>query len=271
MASVAAWKLAPYGLNPSDTASIPSTDTSGKSRYSNGEVAKVPVLSGHRDVGLTVCPGRYLYPYIPAIRTKVATLLRPVLRNLSVSPGLVDRDVNATATVSAIVPANAAWTVSILSNRDGSLAASASGTQQLTGNIAYQWDLRNFDGEAVAPGSYSIVVGASVDGVQLTSATTGVLVAHKPSQVSRVSFSKIDGLHTKILWSASDSGPLPLQGYRIRFSSDHRRSWGRWTDVGTAQSYVATRLQRKHGYDVEIVAINQLGQSVSRYFGFVAR
>jgi hypothetical protein len=271
LASLAAWKLAPYGLYPKDTASITSTDTSGKSRYANGEVAVTPVLSAHRDVGLTVCPGRYLYPYMDKVRTKATALLKPVLQNLSVSPALVDNEAVDSVTVSAVVPANAAWTLSVQSNLDGSLVATASGTQETTSSIAYEWDLRNLDGQPVRPGSYSIVVGASVRDVQLTSATTGVVVAHKPTRMAKVSFTKIDSLHTRINWSQSDSGPLPLIDYRIRFSSDHRKTWGQWTNVGTANSYVAIRLQRKHGYVAEIVATNQLGQSQSRYFGFVAR
>ena len=271
LANLAAWKLAPYGLYPKDTASITSTDTSGKSRYSNGQVAVTPVLSAHRDVGLTVCPGRYLYPYMDKIRTKATTLLKPVLQNLSVSPALVDNEVNQSITVSAVVPANASWTLSVQSNIDGSLVATASGTQQTTSSIAYEWDLRNLDGNPVAPGSYSIVVGASVRDVQLTSATTGVLIAHKPTRVARVSFRKINRLHTRINWSPSDSGPLPLIGYRIRFSANHKKTWGKWRNVGPHNSYVAIRLQRKHGYVAEIAATNQLGPSVSRYFGFVAR
>jgi len=271
IANVVAWKLAPYGLNPKDTTSITSTDTSGKSRYSNGEVAKTYVLSGHRDVGLTVCPGRYLYPYLDAIRTQATLLLRPVLQNLAVTPALINSELMTSATLSAIVPAKASWTVSILSNTDGSLVSTASGTQEKTGSIAYQWDLRNLDGDVVAPGSYSIVVGASVQDVQLASATTGVLVARRPTRVDTVSFTKLDSLHTRIDWSQSDSGPLPLQDYRIRFSTDHRKTWGKWANVGVVNFYVAKRLQRKRGYAVEIVATNQLGQSDSRFFGFVAR
>jgi len=271
LANLVAWKLAPYGLYPREIASITSTDTSGKSRYSDGQVAKTSVISAHRDVGLTVCPGRYLYPYMDQIRAEATLLLKPVLQNLAASPGLIDEDVNSTVTISAVIPANAAWTVNVQSNVDGSLVATASGTQEKTSSIAYQWDLRNLDGELVAPGSYSIAVGASVNDMQLASATTGVLVAHKPTVVSDVSFTKVDKLHTRLNWSASDLGPLPLIGYSIRFSSDHRKTWGRWRDVGLNTSYVAIRLQRKHGYVAQIVASNQLGTSPTRDFGFVAR
>ena len=90
-------------------------------------------------------------------------------------------------------------------------------------------------------------------------------------QKSYYNFKKLDKLHTRINWSQSDSGPLPLISYRIRFSSDHRQTWGKWTDVGIENFYVAIRLQRKRGYVAEIVATNQLGQSDSRFFGFVAR
>jgi len=271
LANLVAWKLAPYGLYPREMASITSNDTSGKSRYSDGQIAKTSVISAHRDVGLTVCPGRYLYPYMDQIRAEATLLLKPVLQNVTASPGLVDQELSNSVTISATIPANAAWTLSVQSNLDGSLIATASGTQEKTSSIAYQWDLRNLDGETVAPGSYSIVVGASVNDMQLASATTGVLVAHKPTMVSEVSFTKVDKLHTRINWSESDSGPLPLMGYSIRFSSNHRKTWGRWTNVGLNTSYVAIRLQRKHGYVAQIVATNQLGTSPTRDFGFVAR
>ena len=62
IASLMAWKLAPYGLDPNATASIMSTDTSGSSKFSAGQTAITQVISAHRDVGKTVCPGRYLYP-----------------------------------------------------------------------------------------------------------------------------------------------------------------------------------------------------------------
>jgi N-acetylmuramoyl-L-alanine amidase len=270
LARLAAWKLAPYGLNPKDMTSVTSTDTSGKSRYGNGEVARTYVLSAHRDVGLTVCPGRYLYTYMDLIRTQATLLLKPVLQKLSVSPALVNSDMVNTVAVTAIVPAKASWTVSILSNADGSLVSTASGTQETTSSIAFQWDLRNFDGELVAPGSYSIVVGASVQDVQLASATTGVLVAHKPIQVGDVSVTKVDNLRSRIDWPQSDTSPLPLIGYRIRFSGDHKKTWGEWKKLGLKNSYVFKSLQRKHRYVIEIVATNQFGQSDSRYFGFVA-
>ena len=271
LAQVAAWKFASYGLYPANTASIRSTDDSGRSRYKYGQVAVTPVLSAHRDVGLTVCPGRYLYPYMDEIRARTTALLKPVLRDLSVSPALVDSSSKRPVTVSAVVPANAAWTVSVQSNRDGSLVATASGTQATTSSIAFQWDLRNLDGKLVSPGSYSIVVGASVRDVQLVGGTTGVVVSQKPTRIARVSYMKLDGLHALIQWSHSFSTPLPIRNYRIRFSDNNKKSWGPWRNTGTKSSYVAMYLKPKHKYFVEVLATNQLGYSPSHIFGFVSR
>lgn len=50
-----AWKLGVHDVDPTGTAII-----GGEER---------PTVTGHRDVGQTVCPGQYLYPEIPGIRT----------------------------------------------------------------------------------------------------------------------------------------------------------------------------------------------------------
>lgn len=271
LSQLSAWKFAPYGLMPANQASIPSTDTSGLSRTPNGQVAVTPTLSAHRDVGLTVCPGRYLYPYMSRIRTNVATLLKPVLQNVGVTPTLVDNSVHDEVTISAIVPAHAAWTVNVQSNVDGSLVATAAGVQAETGRVNYEWDLRNFDGVSVPSGSYSIVVGASVNNVQLATKTTGVVVAHKPTRISRVSFKKIDALHTRLMWQRSHSGALPIDTYRIRFSSTNKATWGRWSSTGQATTYTALRLRSGHTYIAEVVAMNQLGTSPSHFFRFTAK
>ncbi|MEY3606471.1 MAG: hypothetical protein RL289_651, partial [Actinomycetota bacterium] len=109
IASLMAWKLAPYGLDPNANASMVSTDTSGLSKYSNGMTAVTPVISGHRDVGRTACPGRYLYPYLPAIRARATELLASVIHGVNVSPNLIDATVPTPVNVSAVIPATGNW------------------------------------------------------------------------------------------------------------------------------------------------------------------
>jgi hypothetical protein len=70
---VLAWKAYEYGLNPKGHATlITGTSTGSVPRHKLGTKVRVPVILGHRDTNGTVCPGRYLYAKLPAIRTAVA-------------------------------------------------------------------------------------------------------------------------------------------------------------------------------------------------------
>lgn len=79
---VVGWKLGQYGLDAYDTSKLVSAG-GGTARYPAGTVTTVNAVSGHRDLGYTACPGRYLYPYLGDIRAaaaKVAADVAPTLR-----------------------------------------------------------------------------------------------------------------------------------------------------------------------------------------------
>lgn len=68
-----AWRLSGGGVDPMGTATM----TSGgglTSKYPAGAVVTLDAVSGHRDTGLTGCPGTALYRQLPAIRLQVARL-----------------------------------------------------------------------------------------------------------------------------------------------------------------------------------------------------
>ncbi len=71
VARVAAWRLAVAGVQRSGTVQLTSAGGSA-SRYKAGSTATVPRVMGHRDVGLTECPGDGAYPLLGQIRTSVA-------------------------------------------------------------------------------------------------------------------------------------------------------------------------------------------------------
>ena len=58
-AKVMGWKYVVHGLDPSTSATV---------RHNN---RTIPTLVGHRDVGSTACPGRYVYSQMSSIRSKV--------------------------------------------------------------------------------------------------------------------------------------------------------------------------------------------------------
>jgi uncharacterized protein with LGFP repeats len=69
-ARLIAWKLGIHGVPLSGEASIRSQG--GRlSRYPSGAVARIPTVSGHRDVGSTECPGTSLYAQLPELRRLV--------------------------------------------------------------------------------------------------------------------------------------------------------------------------------------------------------
>jgi hypothetical protein len=71
VASVVAWKLSLYGVDPRGTTTLTSGG-GGTSKYAAGVKVTVPTVFAHRDVGATACPGRYAYDRMGDIRSMVA-------------------------------------------------------------------------------------------------------------------------------------------------------------------------------------------------------
>lgn len=73
---VMAWQAARWGLNPTGTTTLTSRASAGStSRYSYGTTITVPTIIGHRVTSATACPGQYLNPKLPTIRTNVKKLI----------------------------------------------------------------------------------------------------------------------------------------------------------------------------------------------------
>ncbi|SFL92525.1 N-acetylmuramoyl-L-alanine amidase [Geodermatophilus ruber] len=71
VASVVAWKLSLYGVDPKGTTTLTSGG-GGTAKYAAGEQVTLPTVFGHRDVGSTACPGKYAYSRMGDIRAMVA-------------------------------------------------------------------------------------------------------------------------------------------------------------------------------------------------------
>ncbi len=67
-----AWKLGAHLVNPQGTVTVRSF---GSTRYPEGTVVTIPTIIGHRDVGLTACPGDYVYTQLASIRSQVAQVI----------------------------------------------------------------------------------------------------------------------------------------------------------------------------------------------------
>jgi putative cell wall-binding protein len=72
LAQVTAWKLGLHGVDPNATTELTS-EGGGTSRHPAGTTVTADTVIGHRDVGLTACPGRYLYAEMGTIRSLVTS------------------------------------------------------------------------------------------------------------------------------------------------------------------------------------------------------
>ena len=260
IASLMAWKLAPYGLDPNATAYIPSTDTSGSSKYSAGQTAITQVISAHRDVGKTACPGRYLYPYMGEIRVRATTLLAPVIQGVSVTPTLIDSAGTGPVNVSAIIPANATWSVDVKNADSGAPVQAVTGTQTVSGPVSFAWDRKDGAGALVPMGRYAVTVNASIGGVSLPPATNVISIASLPQAVTQVGFVRTSSTRTKVSWVADTANPAPVTANYYRVSSNGGSTWGAWTLASGLAFSAKWKLGRT--YDVEVKSANALGESV---------
>ena len=70
VADIVAWKFALYGVNPRGTVALTSGGGSTV-RWPAGTRVTLPTIFGHRDTGLTTCPGQYAYARLADIRSLV--------------------------------------------------------------------------------------------------------------------------------------------------------------------------------------------------------
>ena len=261
IASLMAWKIAPYGLDPNANASMVSTDTSGLSKYSNGMTAVTPVISGHRDVGRTVCPGRYLYPYLPAIRARATELLASVIHGVSVTPNLIDVTVPTPVNVSAVIPANGNWTVTVTNPATGELLKSSTGTQTTTSAMTFTWDGTNVAGAPVTTGRYLVSVAATVGTAVLPPTTTEVVIATKPSAVTAITYKKLSKTKALISWK-NPTEVLPISAQFIRVSTNGGKTYGKWKRTANAIPKAKFKKWKKgRKYTLQIKVTNSLGVS----------
>jgi flagellar hook assembly protein FlgD len=259
ISSLMAWKLAPYGLDPNANAYILSTDTSGSSKYSAGETAVTQVISGHRDVGKTVCPGRYLYPYLTDIRARVTALLVPEIRNLNVTPTLLNAAAITPVSVSAIIPAETTWSVEVKNADSETIVRAASGTQTSSGPMEYSWNVKDASGAVVPIGRYEITLNASVGGAVLPPASNVVAIASVPQAVSNVAFTRTSSTSTKVSWVSDLKISFPVRVNVYRTSDNSGATWSDWTS--TVSSQFTSSWTQGNTYLVEIKSLNVIGES----------
>lgn len=72
--SIIGWKMSREHIDPLGTAVLTAAGTyPGQSRFTGGTQVRLRTVSGHRDVGLTSCPGANLYATLPALARSIAS------------------------------------------------------------------------------------------------------------------------------------------------------------------------------------------------------
>ncbi len=166
LSSLLAWRL---DLAHVDPASLLTIASGGSPKFAAGVPVTLRAVSGHRDVGLTECPGDALYGRLPALATATAATGLPKL--FEPSAVVTTGSVEFRGRLSAPLP----WTVDVTDSNGTTLA----GTQGEGGLLDWTWDTA-----AVPAGTYRWSMGAGVPPATVTPATGEVVTGSGTTQLA---------------------------------------------------------------------------------------
>ncbi len=157
---ILAWKLGLYHLNPAGTAKLVASSGDGTtSRYANGVSHTFNVISGHRDAGLTACPGNLLYAKLPTIRSAVKRLMGAAILAPRTSTYVVDKGSSTPVTLSATAMNAQHWQL-LVSDASGHTVRTLSGSAAAGKAFAAAWNERATSGSRVKPGVYTLTLSS---------------------------------------------------------------------------------------------------------------
>ena len=159
VAQVAAWKLGTYGRDPLGTVTMTAGSGSTHAVRKPGWTGPIDVISGHRDLGATACPGTKLYARLGDIRTKAAQLIA-LIRAVPVTTYAVSGAQGVSGRYYAA--SGIAWTATVTSVCATTPARTWSGTGSRYTTVT--WDLKDGAGRLVAPGVYQMTITRTVSG-----------------------------------------------------------------------------------------------------------
>ena len=168
LVSLLAWRLDVGHVDPRARVRWVSL---GSPRFRAGQTVTLNTIGGHRDTGLTSCPGAVLYSQLGAIRDAVASRGLPKLYDPTVSGEL-----RGLVRFRARLSTSRAWTVTV-TNSAGEAVARGSGTGTI---VDWTWN-----SSSAPPGSYFYDVRAGT-GIRPASGALGRLL---PLELERVAAS----------------------------------------------------------------------------------
>ncbi|HEX8002226.1 MAG TPA: peptidoglycan recognition protein [Mycobacteriales bacterium] len=146
-----AWKFSLHYVNPLATTVLTSR---GGSKYETGTQVRFNNVSGHRDAGLTACPGAQTYSRLPSIRSGIKAAMGASLYTPSVSAP-APLYLSSGVTVRSGVAGSQSWQLDVRDAR-GVVRRTYRGTA--SGALAVTWDLRDATGALVVPDRYALTL-----------------------------------------------------------------------------------------------------------------
>ncbi|MGH8969758.1 MAG: N-acetylmuramoyl-L-alanine amidase, partial [Actinomycetes bacterium] len=195
IARLMAWKLSLHYRNPTGKTTLTSAG-GGTSRYGAGTKVVKNVISAHRNVGYTACPGKYLYARMSTIRSKALSYMGAALVSPKASSSSQPYQ-GSPITVTAGVLRSQSWRLEVRERCRGTLVRTIKGTASPSSPIKASWGLHNSAGGWVRPGAYDLTL-SSWDtsrtarpwhkgvSIQVTSPTTTASKVALPGAVSFV-------------------------------------------------------------------------------------
>ena len=152
-----AWRLDVAHVNPS-ARTVMTSGGGDTTRYPAGAKVKLRTISGHRDTGITDCPGIILYAMLPGIRTRVATTGLPKLYNPRLSTSAIVSGQPVDIRIRAKGSTSMTWSVSVL---DPSGNEIASFPDQTGDALEVVWPAIGPPTQPDVPGVYQVVIRGS--------------------------------------------------------------------------------------------------------------
>ena len=152
-----AWRLDVGHVNPS-ARTVMTSAGGDTTRYPAGTKVKLRTISGHRDTGITACPGIILYGMLPGIRSDVAAIGLPKLYNPRLSTSTIVSGQPVDIMIRAKGSTSMSWSVSVL-DPSGNEIASFPG--QTGDSLELVWPATGPPAQPDVPGVYQVVIEAS--------------------------------------------------------------------------------------------------------------
>ena len=166
LVSLLAWRLDVGHVDPLSRVRRVSL---GSPRFPAGQTVTLNAIGGHRDTGLTSCPGAVLYSRLGAIRSAVAARGLPKLYDPAFTGQL-----GGLVRFAARLSTSRDWTVTV-TNAEAEVVAQGTGT-----GTAVDW---TWNSSTVPPGSYYYDIRAGT-GIRPASGAVGTLVPLKLTRVA---------------------------------------------------------------------------------------